>query len=173
MNESTQPTNSEMEFYFFSASAQATEEFAGQFAHCCSQAGHAWNIHLSGDLGAGKTCFSRGFLRGLGHTGSVKSPTYTLVEPYELENLKVFHFDLYRLADPEELEFMGIRDYQQRNAINLIEWPEQGRGFLDAPDLTIAIEFDAEGRNIKVTGKTPKAWELIQKLQQNVSQADC
>lgn len=143
---------------------QDTELLAQSVARFCLSHSGAWTIHLHGDLGAGKTCFSRGFLRGLGHTGSVKSPTYTLVEPYEVAAHKIFHFDLYRLADPEELEFMGIRDYQQNDTINLVEWPEKGEGLLATPDLEISIEFTDQGRSIELLGKSPKARELIQQL---------
>lgn len=147
-----------------SLSEQTTESLAARIASYCVVGEQSWTLHLIGDLGAGKTCFSRGFLRGCGHSGSVKSPTYTLVEPYELATLTVYHFDLYRLADPEELEFMGFRDYQNKNTINLIEWPQKGVGFLPEPDLLIAIEFTTEGRNITVTGKGPRASGLIQQL---------
>lgn len=114
-------------------------------------------LFLEGDLGSGKTTFVKGFLRGLGYLGSVKSPTYTLVEEYEFPSEFVYHFDLYRISNAEELEFMGIREYLKDNAIVLIEWPERGQGILPESDISLRFEIAKEnenkGRLLTITSK--------------------
>ena len=99
-----------------------------------------------------------------GHQGKVKSPTYTLVEPYELATANVYHFDLYRLGDPEELEFIGIRDYLSQGGCCLVEWPERGAGMLPLPDLQITITAVEDGRRLSITCNTPKGETVLASL---------
>ncbi|KAA1150122.1 MULTISPECIES: tRNA (adenosine(37)-N6)-threonylcarbamoyltransferase complex ATPase subunit type 1 TsaE [Pseudoalteromonas] len=121
-------------------------------------------IYLHGDLGAGKTTFTRGVVQGFGHAGKVKSPTYTLVEPYELERANVYHFDLYRLGDPEELEYMGIRDYFSANAICVVEWPEKGGEFIPVPDLDITLSYVGNERKIVINSASDRGVAIVEKL---------
>jgi tRNA threonylcarbamoyladenosine biosynthesis protein TsaE len=104
-------------------------------------------VYMQGNLGAGKTTFTRGMLQSLGHEGAVKSPTYTIVEPYADLKPSFYHFDLYRLSDPEELEYMGIRDYFDESSVCIIEWPDKGLGYIEKPDLTVSIE--KSGQNLR------------------------
>ncbi len=112
---------------------------------------HQGVLFIHGELGAGKTTLVRGILRGLGASGPIKSPTYTLVEPYALGDLTVYHIDLYRLSDPSELEYIGIRDYVDDAALFLVEWPERAKRWLPAPDLVISIDILPEGRELCLT----------------------
>jgi len=123
-------------------------------------------VYLNGDLGAGKTTLTRGFVRGMGHVGNVKSPTYTLVEPYELAEWRIFHFDLYRLADAEELEYMGIRDYFNNDCCCFIEWPEKGTGLLAKADLIINIVYQDEQRIIELRAESDHGEDVMTELAQ-------
>jgi tRNA threonylcarbamoyladenosine biosynthesis protein TsaE len=140
---------------YYAADADAQEAWGRELA--AALAGHGV-VYLQGELGAGKTTLTRGILRGYNYKGAVKSPTYTLVEPYELAVATVYHFDLYRLVDPEELELLGIRDYCRPDTLAVIEWPGKGWPFLPPPDLRITIRTesrdDGEGRDIAVAAES-------------------
>lgn len=124
-------------------------------------------LYLNGELGAGKTTLTRSIVQAFGHQGNVKSPTYTLVEEYSLPPFSVCHFDLYRLADPEELEFMGIRDYFQPKTLCLLEWAVRGEGMIEPADIVIQIDYADEGRNITLIAQNATGTEILVKFQQN------
>lgn len=140
------------------ADEAATLEAGARLGRLC-EAGLV--VHLAGDLGAGKTTFCRGFLQARGHSGPVKSPTYTLVEPYDLNGGQIFHFDLYRLGHAEELEYMGIRDYFNPDSCCLIEWPERGEGVLPSPDIRVSIRTDGRGRQLGLTAESSRGRQLL------------
>lgn len=122
---------------------------------------HHLLVTLSGELGAGKTTLVRGLLRGAGYAGPVKSPTFSLVEPYETGPGRLFHFDLYRLKDPQELEFIGMRDYLSMPALCIVEWPEKAGDFLPIGDIHIMIERTGQGRKLELQAQTERARDLM------------
>lgn len=122
-------------------------------------------VYLEGDLGAGKTTLTRGVLRAYGYQGAVKSPTYTLIEPYELNDQRLYHLDLYRLGDPEELEFIGGRDVLDDEALCLIEWPSRGEGWLPEGDLRIHLSVADIGRLASVSAETERGQQWLSALE--------
>ena len=113
-------------------------------------------VHLIGDLGAGKTTLVRGWLRAAGHAGAVRSPTYTLIEPYALGDERLFHLDLYRLSDPEELEFIGLRELLD-DGLLMVEWPDRGQGVLPSPGLQVQLAVTGHGRRARLDAR-PDEW---------------
>ena len=122
---------------------------------------------MHGDLGAGKTTFIRGVLQGLGYQGKVKSPTYTLVEPYELPDATLYHFDLYRLMDEEEWEEAGFRDYFNASSICMIEWPEKAQSLLPSADMDVFLMHQQVGRTIQFQANTSVAQQVLQRFEQD------
>lgn len=119
-------------------------------------------LHLSGPLGAGKTTLARGLLRGLGHEGRVRSPTFTLLEPYELACCQVAHLDLYRLADPAELDYLGLPDMLAPGNLLLVEWADRGGKRVPAADLHIALDYAGEGRRIVLEPRSARGRRVIE-----------
>jgi len=121
-------------------------------------------VGLSGDLGAGKTTLIGGLLAALGHEGPARSPTYSLIEPYRLAGRDLYHCDLYRLRDPEELEDLGLRDLLQGNSVLLVEWPERAGDRLRAPDLMLSLAYEGEGRSVAVEAGSDAGRQVLDAL---------
>jgi tRNA threonylcarbamoyladenosine biosynthesis protein TsaE len=135
--------------------------FGARLIAACEQGGV---ITLSGELGTGKTTLVRGALEAEGVVGGVRSPTYTLVEVYPLRRFTVAHFDLYRLADPEELEYLGYRDYLNQETLCFIEWPQRAGGTLHTVDLEIKLEYIAQGRRLEFSAGTKWGQQLQSRI---------
>ena len=121
-------------------------------------------VWLHGDLGAGKTTLVRGLLKGMGHAGKVKSPTYTLVEPYVVSGLHLYHFDLYRFVDPEEWDASGFRDYFNPDSICLVEWPEKAADLMPMPDITVTLRPDGDGRLATLDARSEMGKQCLNRL---------
>ena len=137
-----------------------TRELGEKLAQCCARIESPCVIYLKGDLGVGKTTLAQFFIRYFGFN-KVKSPTYTLVESYQDEKVDIHHFDCYRLTDPEELEYIGIRDYLRVNSLQIIEWPELGRGALAKADISIKLSGNGDTRNVSIRFKTEIGKSII------------
>lgn len=129
---------------------------------------HGGVITLSGELGTGKTTLVRGALEAEGVTSGVRSPTYTLVEYYPLPRFAVAHFDLYRLAGAEELEYLGYRDYLNQQTLCLIEWPQRAGGYLHAVDLEIKLEYSEQGRRLEFEAGTKWGQQVVSQVNQSI-----
>jgi tRNA threonylcarbamoyladenosine biosynthesis protein TsaE len=145
----------------------ATLAMARRVAQACADGAV---LHLHGDLGAGKTTFARGVLHALGVVGDVKSPTFTIVEPYHFNGRSAYHFDLYRITDPDELELLGIRDYFTPGAWVLIEWPERGYGVLPDPDLRLEFTYAGSGRRLTLHAVSETGRSMVAALRDGTSQ---
>ncbi len=146
-------------------SAEETEAFGARLASTRPAGGDTLSaVYLTGDLGAGKTTLTRGLLRALGVTGTVRSPTYTLVEIYELDAVTALHLDLYRLSDPGELHNLGLREWARGGHLWLIEWPERGGELLPAADLVITLTAGDSGHDIEVDARTDRGTAWINRV---------
>jgi len=150
-----------MQMTRFLPDEDATLAFGAALAHALAP---GLTIYLVGDLGAGKTTLTRGVLRGLGYTGKVKSPTYNLVELYNVSRLYLYHFDFYRFADPQEWEDAGFREYFNADSVCLVEWPEKAGEFLPAPDLRIELVVEQSGRSLQVHAATEAGKQCLARL---------
>ena len=121
-------------------------------------------VFLNGDLGAGKTTLCRGILRTFNYLGAVKSPTYTLVEPYQIDIGHINHFDFFRIEHPDELDYIGLEEYFSADSLSLIEWPDKGKGSLPNDDLTISVDFYNEKRLIQMNANSDLGEKVCAKV---------
>lgn len=146
------------------ADPEATTALGARIASILAPVAGGWLVTLAGPLGAGKTTLVRGFLRALGYEGRVPSPTYTLIEPYTTDAYRVVHLDLYRLAHPDEIEYLGVRDLLDETSIVIVEWPERAGGALGGADLEIELATKGVGRVAQIQPATPRAAAVIAAL---------
>lgn len=149
------------------ADEAATEALGVLLAKTAPRSG--W-VALHGPLGAGKTTLVRAFLRALGYQGRVVSPTYTLVEPYEVEGRRIAHYDLYRLADAEELEWLGAREDFGADTLCLVEWPERGEGVLPPPDLSLHLEHRPDGRGCMLEAHSRVGGQWLEQVKERLKE---
>jgi tRNA threonylcarbamoyladenosine biosynthesis protein TsaE len=147
------------------ADAQATRAIGALLARALSVREAAFVIAIEGELGAGKTTLVGGLLNALGIQGHVRSPTYTLIEPYVLSDRAIYHLDLYRLTDPREVEALGLRDLLEPRAVFLIEWPERGGGLVPPFDLKVLITYAPDaGRHVQLHGASTAGESVVQSI---------
>ena len=136
-----------------------TIKLSRKLANCCAQLRSSFVIYLIGELGVGKTALAQGFIQYFGFE-RVKSPTYSLIESYQNKVINIHHMDCYRLNDPEELEYIGIRDYLLPGHLQLIEWPELGKGVVSEADISITLSGDGNRRKINIKTHTEAGKEV-------------
>lgn len=141
------------------ADIAATERLGTRLARALGNDGAV--LYLQGELGTGKTTLTRALLQSLGHVGRVRSPTYTLVEPYEIGERRAFHLDLYRLSAPEETEYLGLRDLDPARDLILIEWPERGEAGLPPADIVIRLDYAGEGRQAALSAVSARGTTIL------------
>jgi tRNA threonylcarbamoyladenosine biosynthesis protein TsaE len=149
------------------ADAAATEEFASKLLEFLPANTAGWTLLLEGELGAGKSAFARALITAMGHLGAVPSPTYTLVEPYQLADRKVYHIDLYRISSEEELRYLGWGELE--DGFRLVEWPDRAPGLASAADLRLSLSYHASGRDAEFKGLNKRGKVVEEKLATTIS----
>lgn len=140
----------------------ATIAFAEDVYAAMSDSFAAWTVLLNGDLGAGKSTFARGFIRAAGHSGAVPSPTYTMVEPYELPTGNIYHIDLYRVSGSEELRYLGWNEFS--HGVRLVEWPDRAPDLEREADLYLTLTYADDARRVEVAGRSERGVQLLRAI---------